>query len=174
MSSPEFLFETKMVIMSNLSVVILNWLCQFHFFNVYMYSCPWHVCLIYSEARREYQILWNGSYRELWDVKWMLKIKPGSFERIGSSCKCWAISTDPVCQYQIYKFCIYVHHEKRSVVLILFVWSLYLVWDSRLQKKNLENLLCFSISRNYVSCNGVNFFLAFCRIQQFFRIWSFY
>lgn len=130
------------------------------FFNVYVYSCPRHVCLIHSEARREYQILWDGSYRQLWDVKWMLGIKPGSFERIGSSCKCWAISTDPVCQYQIYKFCICVHHEDRSVVLILFVWSLYLVWDSRyywIQKKNLENLLCFSISRNYVSSNGINF-----------------
>lgn len=90
----------------------------------------------------------------------MLGIKPGSFERIGSSCKCWAISTDLVCQYQIYKLCIYVHHENRSVVFILFFWSLYLVWNSRyywLQKKNLENLLCFSISQNYVSSNGFTF-----------------
>lgn len=145
LSFPEFLFGTKIVIMSsNLSAVILNWLCQFHFLMstcILVHGmCAWFTQKPEKSIKFFSSTLYlNGRYRQLWDVKWMLGIKPGSFERIGSSCKCWAISADPVCQYQIYKFCIYVHHENRSVVFILFVWGLYLVWNSRyywLQKKN--------------------------------------
>ena len=139
-----------------------------------MYSYSRHVCLIYAEARREYQIFWNGSYRQLWDVKWMLGIKPGSFERIGSSCKCWAISTDPVCQYQIYKFCIYVHHENRSSFhsLCLEPFSSLEFKVLLASEKEFRKPPLFFYFTKLCEKQWFYFFQEFCRIQQFFRIWS--
>lgn len=61
-----------------------------------VHVCAPHACLMSLEVRRECQIPWNQSYRQLWMSMWLQSMRPGSSRRAASSLIHVSLSTAPV------------------------------------------------------------------------------
>lgn len=60
-----------------------------------LHVCVHHVCQVPMEAGRSCQMLYNWSYRWLYDTVWVLGIESGSCERAVSALSHRAISAAP-------------------------------------------------------------------------------
>ena len=82
-----------------------------------------HLCAMPKRAWREWWILWDWNYRQLWATKWVLGIEPRSCGKADSALYPWVISLACVCVclnkiLQLHLFCIHVYVYVAHVCLL--------------------------------------------------------